>query len=531
MTATLIESIAPPSFPWVPDLGNGRYRNPVIHADYSDPDVIRHGDDFWMVASSFNCAPGLPILHSRDLVNWTLVGHAIAGVPHPRYAQVQLGAGVWAPSIRFNDGKFYVVFAMPDEGVYAVSATHPAGPWSQPWLMQEAKGWIDPCPFWDDDGQAYLAHAYSLSRSGKKERIHLRPMSPDCRRLLGEGRELFHTPQHLYLEGPKLYKLNGFYYIFAPGGGVPTGWQVAFRSRNIWGPYEEKVVLEQGATAINGPHQGALIDMPDGTWWFIHFQDMGAFGRVVHLQPVEWKDDGWPLIGQDYDGNGIGEPVSEWAKPRLDDDPVAQIPESSDDFSGSKLRPQWQWHANSAGDWASLTDRPGWLGMRAVAFPDLSLHLFPAFLGQKFPARQFAAETSLDCSALPAGVSAGLAVVGGLEHGAVAVRRAGAEIEIVSIDNGSVSVIKRVSTSAVRFRVSVDADGTCSFSFASLGIAYERLAHGFRADGGNWIGAKVGLFAVLDPQAIPQRGSKCAYFSEFTFSSRDALVHSDAVIL
>lgn len=231
------------SYPWTPDNGDGSYTNPVIHADYSDPDVIRHGDDFWMVSSSFNCTPGLPVLHSKDLVNWRLVNHAIRQVPHPSYTEVRSGCGVWAPAIRFHAGKFWIFFPMPDEGIYVTSATDPAGQWEEPWCLQEAKGWIDPCPFWDDDGQAYLAHAYANSRAGKKERIHLRPMTPDCRQLLGEGQELFHTPHHLYLEGPKVHKIDGWYYILCPGGGVQTGWQVAFRSRNLWGPYEEKVVL------------------------------------------------------------------------------------------------------------------------------------------------------------------------------------------------------------------------------------------------------------------------------------------------
>ncbi|MEI6647682.1 MAG: family 43 glycosylhydrolase, partial [bacterium] len=170
-------------YPWIPDQGDGTFRNPVIHADYSDPDVIRHGDDFWMVASSFTCTPGLPILHSRDLVNWTLVNHAIKNVPHPRYQDVQPGCGVWAPAIRFHDGLFWIFFPMPDEGIYVTCASDPAGEWQEPWCLQEAKGWIDPCPFWDDDGQAYLVHAYANSRAGKKERIHIRPMTPDCTRL------------------------------------------------------------------------------------------------------------------------------------------------------------------------------------------------------------------------------------------------------------------------------------------------------------------------------------------------------------
>ena len=417
---------------------------------------------------------------------------------------------------------------MPDEGVYVLRAEHPSGPWTEPWLLQKVTGWIDPCPFWDDDGNAYLAHAYSFSRSGIKERIALRPMSSDCTRLIGEGRELFHTPHHLYLEGPKLYRLNGYYYLFAPGGGVPTGWQVVFRSKNLFGPYEEKVVLETGSTLINGPHQGALVDAPDGTWWFVHFQDLGTFGRVVHLQPVIWKDDGWPLIGQDYDGNGVGEPVSSWTKPRVDLDLSPVIPETSDDFTGSKLRPQWQWHANASNDWASLMDRAGWLRLRAVASRDLNIHLFPAFLGQKFPARQFVTETSLDCTELPIAVTAGLAVVGGFEHGAVAVQNQSGRNEIVFIDNGSISVVTMVPPAAIHLRVSVDVDGMCVFAYAVGDGKYERLSHFFRAEGGNWLGAKVGLFARLDQGSteLPARGY--VDFGEFTFSAPSAPQHAGA---
>ena len=324
--------MTPCPYPWTPDNGDGTYRNPIIHADYSDPDVIRHGDDFWMISSSFNCTPGIPVLHSKDLVNWRLVNHAVPQLPDASYRDVRVGCGIFAPAIRFHDGKFYVVFPLPDEGVYITTAEDPAGQWSEPWLLARAKGWIDPCPFWDDDGQAYLVHAYAFSRSGLKERIHLRPMTPDARSLTGEGVELFHTPHHLYLEGPKVHKLHGWYYVMCPGGGVHDGWQVAFRSRDIRGPYEEKIVLEQGNTDINGPHQGAFIDAPDGSWWFIHFQDKGVFGRVTHLQPVRWED-GWPVVGEVK--NGKCQPVMRHRKP-VAGRPAA-VPATSNDFTATHL--------------------------------------------------------------------------------------------------------------------------------------------------------------------------------------------------
>jgi len=182
-------------------------------------------------------------------------------------------------------------------------------------------------------------------------------MSPDASRLLGDGKTVFHEPvRHPWLEGPKFLKKGKWYYIFAPAGGVATGWQMALRSRAIYGPYKDKIVLEQGATSINGPHQGALVDLPSGEWWFVHFQERQPYGRIVHLEPVKWKL-GWPVIGVDQDGNGIGEPVSHYRKPRVRTAQPIKIPPTSDEFDEPKLGLQWQWHANHRLDWHSLTER------------------------------------------------------------------------------------------------------------------------------------------------------------------------------
>ena len=179
--------------------------------------------------------------------------------------------------------KFWIFYPTPDEGIFLVTADHPAGPWSEPHCVQAGKGLIDPCPLWDDDGKAYLVHAYAGSRAGIKHRLRVCPMAPDGSKLLGEGEIVFHEPEkHPTLEGPKFFKKDGWYYILAPAGGVETGWQLALRSKNIYGPYEDKIVLAQGGTDINGPHQGALVDTPDDGWWFIHFQDAGVYGRIIH---------------------------------------------------------------------------------------------------------------------------------------------------------------------------------------------------------------------------------------------------------
>ncbi len=291
----------------------------MLFADYSDPDAIRVGDDFYLVSSSFDAVPGLPVLHSKDLVNWTIIGHVFAVQPPANhFSEVRHGEGVWAPAIRYHAGKFWVFYPDPDFGIYFSTATNPAGEWTTPVLVKAGKGLIDPCPFWDDDGQLYLIHAWARSRAGIANLLTLQKLSPDGTKVLDDGKVIIDgnkIPNWTTLEGPKLYKRHGFYYVFAPSGGVTGGYQAVFRATNIYGPYEHRIVLDQGKTAINGPHQGAWVDTPTGENWFLHFQDRGAYGRVVLLEPMIWRDDDWPVIGDDPDNTGKGQPVLVHAKP------------------------------------------------------------------------------------------------------------------------------------------------------------------------------------------------------------------------
>src|SRR6185369_3468289 len=379
---------------WVADNGDGTYKNPIIHADYSDPDVVRVGDDFYMTASSFNAVPGLPILHSKALVNWKIVNYAIRELePKDVFVRPQHGKGVWAPSIRYHGGEFYIYYGDPDRGIYMTRAKDPAGDWSIPMLIKEAKGWIDPCPLRDDDGNVYLVHAFAGSRAGIKSILVVNKMNKDGTRILDDGVIVFdgHISDPT-VEGPKFYKLNGWYYIFAPAGGVATGWQLALRSKNIYGPYEKKIVLAQGKTMINGPHQGGLVDTPTGEWWFVDFQDKGAYGRVVHLQPVAWKH-GFPVIGSDQDGDGTGEPVLRYKKPNVGKSYPIQTPLDSDEFSGDELGLQWQWHANPTAGWAFPYPERGVLKMLSVLQSDGYKNLWdaPNLLLQKIPAEEFTA--------------------------------------------------------------------------------------------------------------------------------------------
>ncbi len=401
---------------WKADIGDGRYRNPVLYADYSDPDVIRVGDDYYMVVSSFCNAPAIPLLHSKDLVNWKVVNYVLKKLPFPCYDTPQHGRGVWAPSIRFREGLFFVCFPLMDEGIFMTTATDPLGEWSEPVRLRysEKEPWFDPCPFWDEDGRAYLVAA---SRGGF---LHLVEMQPDGMALIGTEAVIMDglSVGHRTLEGPKLYKKDGWYYIFAPAGGVKMGWQTVLRAENIRGPYELKTVLMQGSTGINGPHQGAWVQTQTGEDWFIHFQDCYAAGRVVHLQPMMWKADGWPVIGHPVGGEEWGEPVPVCKKPDVGASYPPCAPDATDYFESGTLGLQWQWNANPKDGWAMFETGTRGLWMRAAALdPTLGkreqklCHL-PNLLLQKWPVPAFTCITTCDMSGLKPGDEAGVVSMG-----------------------------------------------------------------------------------------------------------------------
>ena len=481
----------------------------MLHADYSDPDAVRVGDDFYLTASSFGCAPGLPILHSRDLVNWRLIGHALPRqVPAETFRVPQHGKGCWAPAFRHHAGKFWIYYPDPDFGIYVTTATDPAGPWSPPVLVKGGKGLIDPCPLWDDDGQVYLIHAWAKSRAGFNNVLTLLRLSTDGLHATGEGRVVIDgnaIPGYTTLEGPKLYKRRGEYFVFAPAGGVEKGWQSVFRAKTIEGPYEARVVLKQGASDVNGPHQGSWVTTPSGEDWFLHFQDKGAYGRVLHLQPMRWRDDGWPVMGSDDDGDGIGEPVARSRKPSVASQPI-RVPATSVEFDARTLGLQWQWQANPDPTWMSLSQRPGSLRLFAQTVDSPNLWLTPNLLLQKWPAPEFAATAALRFDAKQPGDAAGLIVFGrdyawlGLTRGPKGPRLVlrtsvdaigGApEVEAASVDLG---------TGEIFARVEIGSSARCRFSYSLDGVSYFSIGSEFVARAGLWVGAKVGLFAARGP--------------------------------
>ncbi|MBN2419821.1 MAG: glycoside hydrolase 43 family protein [Deltaproteobacteria bacterium] len=492
----------------MPDMENKHYKNPVIFADYSDPDVIRVGDDFYMVTSSFNCMPGIPVLHSMDLINWKIIGHVYEALPLKKYDKPVHGQGSWAPSIRYHNGMFYVYFCTPHDGLFMATAKDPAGKWDLHFI-EEVELWEDPCPFWDDDGNAYLVRSKL-----RADILYLHRMSPDGKKILDNGTVIYHDESRQpVIEGPKIFKKDEYYYISAPAGGVQNGWQTVLRSKNIYGPYEDRIVLHQGNTGINGPHQGGLVELKSGEWWFIHFQDKGAYGRIVHLQPVEWKD-GWPIMGKDINGDGIGEPVAGYKKPDVGKTYPITTPQTSDEFDETKPGLQWQWHANPKKGWYSLAESPGSIRLYSIKnyTQNGNLWFAPNLMLQKFPAPSFTATTKIRFKPDMFNEKSGLLIMGrewaflaftktkdGLELGMYTGTYFQGEDKTLKIES------LPAKENACYMRVHVNEKKICTFSFSFDGKKFKALGKEFTAAPGVWIGAKVGLFSI-NPNITESKG-------------------------
>ena len=508
---------------WNSDLGNGMFQNPILFADYSDPDVIRVEETYYMTASSFNYVPGLPILTSKDLIHWELVNYAVKQLdPYNNGNQVDVidyqipahSKGIWAPAIRYHEGLFYIYYGMPDDGIYVVTTDNPLGDWSEPHCVFPGKGYIDPCPFWDEDGKAYIIHGYAKSRIGFKSYLGIFELSWDGKTALGEDRFVFDgTLTQVTIEGPKVYKRDGYYYIFAPAGGVKHGWQTVLRSSQIEGPYEEKIVLMQMDTIINGPHQGALIDTPCKEEWFLHFQDKGAYGRIAHIQPVRWEN-GWPLIGVEQDESGCGKPVIKYQKPNTGYVSKPFYLQGSDDFQDATLNFMWQWIGNSSDDFYSLTEKPGQLRLYSKnPARDLNPTIYRSanVITQKFLCPCFRGTISCNPYFLAEGERAGITIFGGqycflnikkmkdtylLEYG---ISTGSGEIREEEILNQVELPSEFHESQTVFFKVIVSEDKGQANVKLWLSLNGEEpfgMIHEYTAVDDTWVGAKLGLFSL-----------------------------------
>jgi len=465
------------------DQGNGTYINPILNADYSDPDVIRVGEKYYMVCSEFHYM-GMPVLESEDMVNWKIIGQVYHKLDFPKYEDnTGYAQGSWAPAIRYHDNKFWVFFCTPSEGLFMSTAENPGGNWTSLVHVKNIENWEDPCPFWDENGQAYLGH--SVLGAGP---IIIHKMSADGTKLLDNGLTVYTGP---VAEGTKIYKLNGYYYISIPEGGVEVGWQTVLRSKNIYGPYEKKVVLEKGSTPTNGPHQGALVETPNGEWWFYHFQSSGALGRVVHLQPVSWQD-GWPVIGVDIDRNGIGEPIYVWKKPNVGKSFTITAPQTDDDFNTSQLGLQWQFNHNPVNEAWSLTTNPGWLTLKALKAE--SFMKAKNTFTQKVMGTTGEATAELDISKMVEGQKAGICSMSNL-YNLLGVYKKKEGTFVYINKNGQAADETPIKAKKVFLKVKLDLINNNNQFFYSLdNKTYLPFGKPFEAKFGFWKGTRIGLY-------------------------------------
>ena len=512
---------------WSPDNGDGTYTNPVINADYSDPDVCVVGDDYYLTASSFQCIPGLPILHSRDLVNWKIIGHAVKELqPKEVFDRPSHGNGIWAPSIRYHNGEFYIYWGDPDYGVFMVKTTNPAGEWTTPLCVIPGKGMIDTCPLWDDDGRCYLVNGWANSRARFASVLTVRELNKEGTKPISDPVVVFdgNGTENRTCEGPKFYKREGWYWIMCPAGGVPTGFQLAMRSKSPYGPYESKVVLAQGKSSVNGPHQGGWVHTALGEDWFLHFQDKECYGRVVHLQPVTWRDN-WPVMGVDKDGDYCGEPVLKYRKPKTRETVAVVNPVESDEFNLPVMGRQWQWQAN----YDQTFGMPTAFGTFRIynfkhATDASNLWDVPNMLLQKTPADNFTATAKMRITS-KADNQVGGVIMMGLDYAALVAKRVGDEFILQQVvckaaDKGkpeTVTEIARLKPSQkdvidykpgihldiyMKMKVS---DGNCSFSYSLDGKKFRDAGEKFKMKEGKWIGAKIGLVSY-EPDGNTDRG-------------------------
>lgn len=494
---------------WCPDNGDGTYTNPVLYADYSDPDVCVVGEDYYLTASSFNCIPGLPILQSKDLVNWEIIGYALQEQePKEFFDKPQHGKGVWAPAIRYHKGDFYIYWGDPDQGIFMVKAKDPAGEWSKPVCVIAGKGMIDPCPLWDDDGRCYLVNGWANSRCGFNSVLSVRELSADGKRTISGPRIVFDGGQENHTsEGPKFYKRDGYYWIMNPAGGVEMGWQLAMRSKSPYGPYEWKRVMWQGSTDINGPHQGAWVHTAQGEDWFLHFNDKGAYGRVVYLQPVDWST-GWPMMGNH------GEPYTRYKKPKVNSKQQTTNPQESDEFDNG-LGLQWQWHANYHQFYGQPT-ADGCYRLYTIEQPKdfRSLWDVPNLLLQKPTAPRFTATAKVRFASKEDGQYGGIVMMG-RDYSALVVCRQGDEFQLqrhtcMGADEGqteaqqSLTTLKPTDRDTIPYAPAVYLDlylrmtvkdGICTYSYSLDGKHFNSVGEPFKMRQGKWIGAKFGFVA------------------------------------
>lgn len=386
------------------DNGNGTYTNPVIWADLPDPDVIRVGDTFYMVSTTMHLMPGGPVMKSKDLVNWEMSSYLFDSITDNSRYYMEEGTvyslGQWATALQYHDGKFYAYFS-PNDAPYRGFVYTTDDP-DKGWTFQNRLPHYHDCAlFFDTDGRVY-----TISGSGE---IWLNELEPDLSDEKADGvhmaLNLRDAEENALHEGSRMVKIGDTYYLFI------ISWpsdkprrQLCYRSKNIQGPYEKRVILEDNYKGFPYVAQGTIVDDANGNWWAFIFQDRNAIGRVPTLSPIVWVD-GWPMVGC-AEGK-----IPEVAQKPVDGQPVKSVVHS-DDFDGEAFDRLWEWNHNPDNSLWSMSDRPGWLRLR-TGKPAESIYHARNTLSQRMEGPVCTGEIKLDVSHMADGDVAGLGAFNG----------------------------------------------------------------------------------------------------------------------
>ncbi len=473
------------------DQGDGTFVNPILPADYSDLDAIRVGDDYYAISSTFQFSPGVVILHSKDLINWTILTHAVDDItrigPEMNWDKMdRYGHGIWAGAIRYHDKKFYIYFGTPDEGFFVTTASNPAGPWEPVQQLWKTKGWDDCCPFWDDDSQGYFV----CSNFSDQYKIHIFKMSPDGKQLLLDSDKVIH--QSRGSEANKLYKINGFYYHYysevRPEGRVI----MMERSKSLDGPWEIQQLNHVNRTLDKEPNQGGLIQLPSGDWWFLTHQGTGDWeGRAMVLLPVTWIDN-WPIIGKPGT-DGIGNMI--WSAKK----PIPNIPpttyQTDDDFNLPTLATQWEWNYHPRDDKWSLTERPGFLRLHAFTplKPDDLMKAGNTLTQRALRTASNEVTIKLDLTGMADGQVAGLCHFA-KTYATLAISQSGNTRTLTSTLAGKTITGPTLSATTLWLSSTWDFNGESHFSYSTDGTTFTHFAQPYLLTWGNYRGDRIGIF-------------------------------------
>jgi xylan 1,4-beta-xylosidase len=398
------------------------YRNPVIPGFHPDPSVVRVGEWFYLVNSTFEFFPGVPVHRSRDLVHWELIGHALTRDSQLPLEKAGASRGIFAPTLRHHRGTYYMITTnVSHRGNFFVTARDPAGPWSEPvWI--EGQGGIDPSLFFDDDGTAYLTTTGGPPGVRSESGIWLSTVDTGTGKLLTPPRLVWKGTGGRYPEGPHLYKVRGRYYLVISEGGTEYGHMVTVaRSDSPTGPFEpcpRNPVFTHRNTEMDQPIQGTghpdLVEDAEGRWWavFLAFRPVGGWywhhlGRETFLAPVSWDAEGWPVVNE-------GRPVALSMNVRgLPAHPLP-VPPPRDELDGP-LGPQWNYLRNPVRESYSTSERPGWLRLRGTALT-LAEEASPSFVGRRQQHLRLRAATRIDFAPGRGGGEGGLVLYRAPDH-------------------------------------------------------------------------------------------------------------------